>query len=488
MLTSQLLPATLGYIDGHWCHAESKKTMPVINPATGDTIAIVPVMGAGETEHAIASANAALENPSTIDQRRQWLNRIADRITENRKELGRIITHEHGKPWVEAQGEADYAASFFRYYASVVDHLQPRRLEGRPRGHDWTVNSRPAGVVALVTPWNFPLAMLAKKFSAALAGDCSSVIKPSSKTPLSVVALFHLLEEIELPRGKANLVLGPAGEIGDLFCQHPAVRVISFTGSTPVGKKLMSAAAPHLKRLSLELGGNAPFIVFADADLERAVEHLVSNKFRGAGQTCVCANRIYVQRDIADAFAMRLGERATALRVGDGMNADTEMGPLIDRHAFNKVRSHVDDAINQGATRIAGSEPQDGSTDGGWFYPPTVLRGVTADMLCVRDETFGPLAPIIEFGTEKEVIKAANATEYGLAAYVFTADDQRAERVIARLQFGHIGHNTGSGPTAEAPFGGMKQSGFGREGGLEGLHDFIETQTVSVTPTQPASP
>ncbi|WP_442505123.1 NAD-dependent succinate-semialdehyde dehydrogenase [Novipirellula sp. SH528] len=478
MLQSELLKTTNGFINGRWCGADSNKTMPVVNPATGDTIAIVPVMGRTETELAIESAAAALATPSTIDERRRWLSQLADLITEHREELGRIITHEHGKPWKEAQGEADYAASFFRYYSTVVDHLKPRQLADRPRGHQWTVYSRPAGVVALVTPWNFPLAMLAKKFSAALAADCSSVVKPSSKTPLSMVALFSLMEQIELPPGKANLILGPAGEISDVLCAHPAVRVISFTGSTPVGKKLMAAAAPHLKRLSLELGGNAPFIVFDDADLEQAVDHAMSNKFRGSGQTCVCANRLYVQSGIADAFATRLAERATALRVGDGMQEGTEMGPLIDQNAFNKVRSHVDDAINQGATRIAGSETQIASRNAGWFHPPTVLRGVTANMLCVRDETFGPVAPIIEFASEQEVIDAANATEYGLAAYVFTADDQRAERVISRLQFGHVGHNTGSGPTAEAPFGGMKQSGFGREGGLEGLHDFIETQTV----------
>ncbi|MGB7323309.1 MAG: aldehyde dehydrogenase family protein, partial [Rubripirellula sp.] len=303
-------------------------------------------------------------------------------------------------------------------------------------------------------------------------------VKPSSKTPLSMIALFTLMESMDLPAGKANLVLGPAGPISDVLCEHPAVRVISFTGSTPVGKKLMAATAPHLKRLALELGGNAPFIVFADADVDKAVEHLMANKFRGAGQTCVCANRVYVQREIADSFAEKLAKRAAALQVGDGMVDGTNMGPLIDKNAVGKVQRHVDDAIAKGATRITGDLSTMAKQSTGNFFPPTVLRGVTSAMECVQDETFGPLAPIIEFADEEEVIAAANSTEYGLAAYVFTSDDACAQRVIARLTFGHVGYNTGSGPTAEAPFGGMKQSGFGREGGVEGLHDFIEAQAV----------
>lgn len=478
MMNSDLLKITNGFINGKWCGSDTSRTMPVKNPATGETIAIVPVMGREETTRAIECSARALATPASIAQRKEWLNHLADLITAHREELGRIITHEHGKPLREAQGEADYAASFFRYYAGAVDHVASKQLPDRPRNHSWTVHYRPAGVVALITPWNFPLAMLAKKFSAALAADCCSVIKPSSKTPLSMVALFSLMQQIGLPPGKANLVLGPAGEISDVLCEHPAVRVISFTGSTPVGRKLIASTAPHLKRLSLELGGNAPFIVFDDADQDRAVEHLLANKFRGAGQTCVCANRIYVQHGIAEVFTQKLAARVSAIKVGNGMDDGIDMGPLIDRNAFAKVRRHVDDAIAQGATRIAGSEPVEPENGGGCFFPPTVLRGVTADMECVRDETFGPLAPVIEFTDEAEVVAAANSTEYGLAAYVFTASDERAERVIRQLSFGHVGHNTGSGPTAEAPFGGMKHSGFGREGGLEGLHDFLEAQTV----------
>ena len=462
MLQSPLLKHIGGYIDGKWCVADSKKTMPVNNPATGDTIAIAPVMGKTETVRAIESAARTLSTPATIEQRQQWLNRLAELISEHSKELGRIITHEHGKPWKEAQGEAEYVASFFRYHAGKVDHLKPRKLSERPRDLNWTVYSRPAGVAALITPWNFPLAMLAKKFSAALAADCCSVIKPSSKTPLSVVALFSLMEQIGLPPGKANLLLGPAGEISDVLCEHESVRIISFTGSTGVGKKLMAATAPQLKRLALEPGGNAPYIVFDDADVDHAVDNFMTNKFRGSGQTCVCANRLYVQSGIAGDVAAKLAERANAMKVGNGMEEGTEMGPLIDRKAFDKVHRHVNDAISKGATRIAGREPTQPADKGGCFYPPTVLRGVTKEMECVNDETFGPLAPTIEFKDEEEVIQAANRTEYGLAAYVFTADKSRASRVISRLTFGHVGHNTGSGPTAEAPFGGMKHSGFGR--------------------------
>ena len=402
MLESPLLKLTRGYINGTWCVADSASTMPVINPATGESIAIVPVMGRRETIRAVEAAARTLATPTTIEQRVRWLEHLADLITEHREELGRIITHEHGKPQAEAMGEADYAASFFRFYAGCVDHLQPKQLPERPRHHTWTVYYRPAGVAALITPWNFPLAMLAKKFSAALAADCSCVIKPSSKTPLSMIALFVLIEQIGLPPGKANLVLGPAGEISDVLCEHPDVRVISFTGSTAVGKNLIANTALHVKRLALELGGNAPFIVFDDADVDYAVDQLMVNKFRGTGQTCVCANRVYVQKRIVDAFGEKLAARVNTLQVGNGMEAGVTMGPLIDRKAYDKVQRHVDDAIARGAKRVAGTEPMEPQPSAGHFYPPTVLRGVTSEMVCVNDETFGPLVPIIEFESEED--------------------------------------------------------------------------------------
>jgi succinate-semialdehyde dehydrogenase/glutarate-semialdehyde dehydrogenase len=480
MELSKLLDPVAAYVDGKWTLASSGATFAVTNPANNQVLCAVPKLSGDETVDAVQAAERSLVNPTTIEQRSEWLSQLADLVLEHKRELGRIITLEHGKPWPEAISEAEYAASFFRYYADAVRELEPKQLPGRPRNHAWTVHYRPAGVVALITPWNFPLAMLAKKFSAALAADCASVVKPSSKTPLSMIALFSLISQIGLPPGKANLVLGSAGEIGDVLCTHSAVRVVSFTGSTEVGKRLMAMAAPHLKRLSLELGGNAPFIVFDDADLDRAADAFVLNKFRGAGQTCVCANRLYVHQKIASGFAARVAERVGRMRIGDGMNEGTDIGPLIDANARAKVQRHFDDALALGATCVAGGPSVLAAEHAavGSYFPPTVLTGVTRAMACVNEETFGPLAPLLEFADEAEVIREANRTEYGLAAYLFTADDARAERVIARLVFGHVGHNTGTGPTAEAPFGGMKQSGFGREGGVEGLHDFVEPQSV----------
>jgi succinate-semialdehyde dehydrogenase/glutarate-semialdehyde dehydrogenase len=402
---------------------------------------------------------------------------VGDAIRDERSELGRIITLENGKPLDQSVGEADYAAGFFHYTAQHVDALASRTLEERPRDHTWTVHFRPAGVAALITPWNFPLAMVAKKLSAAVAAGCPVVIKPSEITPLSMIALFTLLERIGLPPGAANLVIGMPEPIGAVLCGHPAVRVLSFTGSTRVGKHLIRAAADSVKRLSLELGGNAPFVVFEDADLHLAVLHLIRNKFRGSGQTCVCANRVLVQRPVLEPFAERLAERVRALRTGPGLEEGVDVGPLINRAGYEKVVRHLNDALEKGAVRLAAG-PLPGDGKGGLFFPPTVLRGVTADMACVREETFGPLIPLLPFDTEEEAVAAGNDTEYGLAAYIFTADPARAERVIARLRFGHVGHNTGTGPAPEAPFGGMKQSGFGREGGREGLLEFVEIQTV----------
>jgi succinate-semialdehyde dehydrogenase/glutarate-semialdehyde dehydrogenase len=321
--------------------------------------------------------------------------------------------------------------------------------------------------------------MLAKKAAAALAAGAPVVVKPAEKTPLSAVALFQLLHERGLPRGMVNLVFGDAKAIGRVLCEHPAVRVISFTGSTAVGKLLAAQAAPHVKRMALELGGNAPFIVFDDANVEGAVTHLMANKFRCSGQTCVCSNRIYVQSRIAAGFLAELKARVAALKVGPGIAPDTEIGPLIDRAGFAKVNELVQDALGRGAKASVGGAAPVPNEDAGLFYPPTVLEGVTAEMRCTREEVFGPVLPIIVFETEEQAVAAANATEYGLAAYVFSESSELRERVAARLQFGHVGSNSGTGPTPEAPFGGMKQSGIGREGGLEGLLEFVEVQTIA---------
>jgi succinate-semialdehyde dehydrogenase/glutarate-semialdehyde dehydrogenase len=438
----------------------------------------VPHLGADEARRAVEAAARALETPTPLARRRDWLLRLSEQLLSHRDELGEIITLENGKPLSEARGEVEYAAGFFRYAADHIDALRPRRVEDRPRDHDWMVHFRPAGVAALITPWNFPLAMLAKKLPAALAADCSVVVKPAEATPLSAIALFAILDGLEMPAGKVNLVFGDPAEIGGVLCSHPAVRLISFTGSTEVGRLLIANTAPHVQRLSLELGGNAPFIVFADADLEAAADHLIPNKFRCSGQTCVCTNRVYIQREAAPPFLDLVVERVSRLKAGNGLEEGTHVGPLIDQAGFDKVSRHVRNALAGGARALVGGEAPPRKSDGGWLFPPTVLSSVTDDMHCVKEETFGPIVPVIEFEDESEVVRRANGTEFGLAAYVFTGDEKRAERVIRSLHFGHVGWNTGTGPTPEAPFGGMKQSGFGREGGLEGLFEFTEAQTV----------
>lgn len=480
MLDSPLLAQLGGYIGGRWRTSAAGKPFAVKNPATGERLAELPAMGAAETTEAIAAAQAALAEPAGLEQRRQWLQRIAEVLREHKAEIGRILTSEHGKPLPEAQGEVDYAAGFFAQAAKQIDALAPHRLEEQPRNCRWTVYYRPAGVVALITPWNFPIGMIAKKLCAAIAAGCPSVIKPSSKTPLTMLALFSLLDrELDLPPGWVNLVVGPAGPISDTLMQHPDVRVVSFTGSTEVGKQLIEASADQVKKLALELGGNAPYIVFEDADLDAAADNLIANKFRGGGQTCVCANRVYVQESVAEAFTAKLGERVAKLKVGDGLEAGTDIGPLIDRAGYDKVLRHLEDALAHGGEIACGKRPPaPKGEDWGCFFPPVVVKGVSHEMVCTREETFGPLVPLIPFRDEDEVVRMAGDTEFGLAAYVFTADRARAERIIPRLEFGHVGYNTGTGPAPEAPFGGMKQSGYGREGGLEGLFEFIEPQTV----------
>lgn len=479
MIESPLLKKLSGYIDGDWSSADDGNTFAIYNPANGKELAQVPAMGGTETKRAVAAGVAAFGNGYDLDQRREWLTDIRDALNDHAEEIGRILCLEHGKPWKEAQGEAAYAAGFFDYFAKHIDELAPRRLEEKPKNCDWTVHFRPIGVVGLITPWNFPIAMIAKKLAAALAAGCPSVIKPASQTPLTLIAAFTLMHErVDLPPGMVNLVMGSAREIGDTLCEHPDVSMLSFTGSTGVGQHLITASAKHVKKLALELGGNAPFIVFEDADLDAAVSNLVANKFRGGGQTCVCANRVFIHRDIADAFTDKLADKVKALKVGDGMDEDIDIGPLINKDGFDKVKRHLADALDKGATQAAGKHPDELDPDKGLFFPPAVVRGVTRDMDCWQEETFGPLVPLIEFSDEAELIEGANDTEFGLASYLFTGDDKRAARVIPELRFGHVGHNTGTGPTPEAPFGGMKLSGIGREGGEEGLFEYVEPQTV----------
>jgi succinate-semialdehyde dehydrogenase/glutarate-semialdehyde dehydrogenase len=472
-----LLKNLSGYVGGEFLSV-TDTPIAVTDPANGQVLVRVPSFGESETTRAVECAEVALATPTTLAQRRGWLERVAAAHAEHREQLAQIITAENGKPIAEARGEVDYAAGFYAESARRIDCLAPRVLETTPKNHTWTVFARPAGVAGLIVPWNFPLAMLAKKASAALAAGTSIVVKPAEKTPLSSIALFHIFQQLALPSGMVNLVFGDAPQIGRVLCEHPAVRVISFTGSTAVGKLLSVQAAPHIKKMALELGGNAPFIVFEDADVEQAAEQLMSNKFRCSGQTCVCSNRVYVQSSIAHSFSQAVVAKVAALRVGPGKDESSQVGPLIDPAGFGKVRELVQDALEGGATAAVGGVadlPQEGA---GLFYPPTVLDGVSESSRCLKDEVFGPIVPIVHFETEDDVVRAANDTEYGLAAYVFTKDTARAQRTIERLRFGHVGLNTGTGPTPEAPFGGMKQSGLGREGGDEGLLEYVELQSV----------
>jgi succinate-semialdehyde dehydrogenase/glutarate-semialdehyde dehydrogenase len=392
--------------------------------------------------------------------------------------LGRIITLEQGKPLKEAVTEVEYAAAFYRFFATQLEHLTPRSLQARLRNCEWTVHHRPAGVVGMITPWNFPLAMFSKKLSAALAAGCSAVARPASLTPLSAIAFWHLVDRIGIPRGVLNLVLGQSKPIAAALYEHPQVRMISFTGSTEIGRLLAAQAGGHVKRVAMELGGNAPFVVFEDADLNAAADALVGNKFRCGGQTCVCANRVYVHQTVEQEFVGLLQTRVARLNVGNGLDPQTDIGPLINLAAFDKVAGHVHDALQKGARRIVGRDPQRPSQDWGCYYPATLLAGGRQDMRIFQEETFGPVIAVATFDSEDEVIRLANDTRYGLAAYLFTRDQERAQRCVRQLGFGHIGLNTATGPTPEAPFGGMKESGFGREGGLEGLLEFSEIQTV----------
>jgi succinate-semialdehyde dehydrogenase/glutarate-semialdehyde dehydrogenase len=451
----------------------------VRNPATGEVVARVPQGGVAGATAAVDAAAAVGFEDASVDVRRGWLDGIARGLLAARADLAQLITLENGKPLIEAGAEVDYAAGFFRFFAGQLDRLEAEALPDVIRGCRWRVYRRAAGVAVLLTPWNFPLAMLAKKVSAGLGAGCGLVARPSQKTPLSALALAGIARQAGVSEARFQVVLGVAGPLTEVFCTHPAVRLISFTGSTEVGKGLMARAAGSMKRLALELGGNAPFIVFADADLPAAAAGLVANKFRAGGQTCVCTNRVYAEAPVEAEFCRLVVERVRQLRVGNGIEPGVDVGPLIDRAGFDKVQTHIRDAVELGAERLLGEDPPRPAQDWGAFYPPTVLRGVHRPMRVCEDETFGPVVAIARFTSEDEVAAEANATRHGLAAYVYGGDVLRLRRMAARLQFGHVGLNTGSGPTPEAPFGGMKESGFGREGGMDGLLEYCEAQTVA---------
>ena len=460
------------FINAQWCDADDAATLTVTNPATGEALASVPSMGASETRRAIEAAEAAWPawRARTAAERAALLERWHALILENSEDLAVLMTLEQGKPLSEARGETQYGASFIKWFAEEARRAYGETIPSPNADRRIVILKQPVGVCGAITPWNFPIAMITRKCAPALAAGCPIVIKPSELTPLSALALAVLAERAGFPPGVVNIVTGLPEGIGGELTANPTVRKLSFTGSTRVGSLLMRQSADDIKRLSLELGGNAPLIVFDDADLELAVAGAMVSKFRNAGQTCVCANRILVQSGIHDRFVARLATEIEALRCGDGMQEGTTIGPLINEQAVSKVARHLDDALSHGAQRIVGEVPSGQDR----FVAPILLTKVTEAMLVTQEETFGPVAPIMKFDSEDEAIRIANATPFGLAAYFFTESVRRAWRVGEALEFGMVGLNTGSISMEVAPFGGMKQSGLGREGAHQGLNEYLE--------------
>ncbi len=469
-------------IGGEWLPAEGGRTFPVMNPATGERLAEVPYGGVAESRRAIEAAREAFSGwaARTAEERGGLLNRAGDRLLADRESLARLLTAESGKPIAEARGEIAYTASFLQFAAEECKRIGGRTIPASTASRRLLTIQQPVGVAAAITIWNFPAAAITRPVGPALAAGCTVVVKPDERTPLSAIAVCEALAESGLPPGVLNLVTGDAPTIGQAFLEHPAVRKINFTGSTEVGRYLMRHAADQVKRLTLELGGHAPFIVFDDADLEAAVQAAVASKFRNAGQTCVCANRVYVHERIFEPFATRFTELTQSLTVGDPQDETVKVGPLIDKEGYEKVSHHVEDARNRGAmVRCGGRRLAGGAFAGGFYFEPTVLTGATDQMMIMQEETFGPVAPLLSFSAEGEVITAANATPYGLAAYCYTRDVSRVFRVAEQLRFGVVGINDPFPGTPQAPFGGWKASGIGKEGGHLGLESFLGTKVIS---------
>jgi len=460
-----------------WVEADAKTGIAVTNPATGELIGYVPKLGTAETNKAIEVAESSRHAwaARTAKDRSQILRRWYDLMMENQDDLGAILTAEQGKPLAEAKGEIGYGASFIEWFAEEAKRAYGDVIPGHQEDKRIMVIKQPIGVVAAITPWNFPNAMITRKAGPALAAGCSVVLKPASQTPFSAIAIVVLAERAGIPPGLLSVITGSASQIGGAMTQSALVKKVTFTGSTGVGAMLYAQSAPTIKKLALELGGNAPFIVFDDADLDEAVEGAIIAKFRNNGQTCVCANRIYVQSGVYDAYAEKLKTRLSQLPVGDGFDGDTVFGPLIDDAAVEKIEEHIADAVSNGATVTMGGARHE---LGGTFFQPTIVTGVNTSMKVVSEETFGPLAPLIQFKDEAEVVKAANDTEFGLASYFYSKDLARGFRVSEGLDYGMVGINTGLVSTAEAPFGGVKSSGLGREGSRYGLDEFMELKYV----------
>ncbi len=467
------------YIDGKWCDADSAGTLPVSNPATGAILGNIPRMGDAETRRAIEAARLAFPAwaARTAKDRAGILRRWFDLVMANQEDLAVLMTAEQGKPLAEARGEIAYAASFIEWFAEEGKRVYGDVIPGHQADKRLVVIRQPVGVVAAITPWNFPSAMITRKAGPALAAGCTFLCKPATQTPYSALALAELAQRAGIPPGVFNILTGSAAAIGGEMTRNPVVRKLTFTGSTEIGKKLMEQCAGTLKKVSMELGGNAPFLVFDDADLDAAVEGAIISKYRNTGQTCVCANRLLVQDGVYDAFANKLAQAVGKLRIGDGLAGATEQGPLIDGKALAKVEEHIQDAVAKGATVVAGGKRH---ALGGTFFEPTILANVTREMMVAREETFGPLAPLFRFRTEEEAIAMANDTEFGLASYFYTRDLARSWRVAEKLEYGMVGINTGLISTDVAPFGGIKESGMGREGSKYGILDYTEIKYMCV--------
>ncbi|NMM04134.1 NADP-dependent succinate-semialdehyde dehydrogenase [Paraburkholderia sp. RP-4-7] len=479
VLKDPTLLKTKAYIAGEWQSAEDGATFDVKNPATGETIATVPRMGTTETRRAIDTANAAWPawRATTAKQRATILRKWHDLMLENADDLAKILTTEQGKPLAEAKGEILYAASFLEWFAEEGKRVNGDTIPTPASDKRIVVTKEPIGVCAAITPWNFPAAMITRKVGPALAAGCPIIVKPAEATPLSALALAVLAERAGVPRGVFNVVTGEPKAIGSEMTGNPIVRKLSFTGSTPVGRLLMAQCAPTVKKVSLELGGNAPFIVFEDADLDAAVAGAIASKYRNSGQTCVCTNRFYVHDKVYDAFAEKLRVAVEQLKVGRGTEDGVTQGPLINEAAVLKVESHIEDALAKGARIVTGGKRH---ALGHGFFEPTVLADVTPAMKVARDETFGPLAPLFRFSSDEEVIRLANDTEFGLASYFYSRDIGRVWRVAEALEYGMVGINTGLISNEVAPFGGVKQSGLGREGSHYGIDDYVVIKYMCV--------
>jgi succinate-semialdehyde dehydrogenase/glutarate-semialdehyde dehydrogenase len=462
-------------INGQWLsHSE---LVDVRNPADGKILTQVPKMEGVETKLAIDAANRALNSWKSLTayNRAEILMKWHDLVVEHASDLGTIMTLEQGKPLREAEGEVLYAASYIKWFAEEARRAYGEIIPSEDNTKKILVTKEPIGVCAAITPWNFPAAMITRKVAPALAAGCTIIVKPAMETPLTAFALLGLAQDAGVPDGVINVLTGDSQKIGAEMTSNPIVRKLSFTGSTSVGSKLMADCAPSIKKLSLELGGNAPFIVFEDANLELAASELIKSKFRNAGQTCVCANRIYIQKGVYERFSNIFLEKVKQLKVGNGLEPNTDIGPLIDKKAVHKVRQHIEDALSKGASILIGGEPH--SNGDNWF-PPTVLLNANQNMQCANEETFGPLAPLICFDTIDEAIQMANNSEFGLAAYMFSENHRTIEKVSSSLEVGMVGVNTGIISTAVAPFGGVKSSGIGREGARAGLDEYLETKYV----------